>query len=79
MIYCDREIDLAALAAHAGHLLDAAGLLGIILDLWEAQNHVLDTFSQMNAASPLSAPLRQAFGQLADRLYISQDLLGWRP
>jgi alpha-amylase/alpha-mannosidase (GH57 family) len=71
--------DLAALAAHAGHLLDAAGLLGITLDLWEAQNHVLDTFSQMNAASPLSPALRQAFGQWADRLYISQDLLGWRP
>jgi alpha-amylase/alpha-mannosidase (GH57 family) len=71
--------DLPALTAHAARVLDAASLLRIPIELWEAQNHLLDAYSQMQAAGSLSDPLRQAFLQLADRLNMSQDLLGWRP
>jgi alpha-amylase/alpha-mannosidase (GH57 family) len=71
--------DLAALTAHAGQLLDAAGLLGISLDLWQAQNQLLDAYAELAAAGPVSQPLREAFGQIAARLRVSPNLLGWRP
>jgi hypothetical protein len=71
--------DLPAVTAHASHLLEAAARLGIAIELWQAQNHLLDAYAQMEANGSLSPPLLQAFGQLAGRLGISQELLGWRP
>lgn len=66
--------DLPSLTAHAGKLLDAAARLMIPVDLWEAQNRLLD------AAAGLTSPeARQAIGRLALRLRLSPELLGWRP
>jgi hypothetical protein len=75
----DPDADLPALATRAGRLLDAAGILGIKLDLWQAQNQLLDAYAGLSASGPVAAPLRQAFANLADRLKVGRDLLGWRP
>lgn len=71
--------DLPVLTSHVGRLLDAAALLGIALDLWEIQNQFLDSFAELQAAGQLSPPLQQAFVYLADRLNLSQNLVGWHP
>jgi alpha-amylase/alpha-mannosidase (GH57 family) len=71
--------DLPALAAHAGHLLDAVALLGIPLSLWQLQNQLLDAYAQMQAADSLSQASREAFAYLAERFNINKDLLGWKP
>jgi alpha-amylase/alpha-mannosidase (GH57 family) len=71
--------DLTRLTTHAGHLLDAANLLGISMDLWEAQNLLLDGFAHTQATGGLSPALHQALGHLAAQLKMSQDLLGWHP
>jgi hypothetical protein len=75
----DPSSDFPALTANAGHLVEAASLLGIALDLWQAQNRLLDAYAQMEAAGTLSQPLREAVSQLAGRLNIRPELLGWRP
>ncbi len=71
--------DLPALTAQADHLLDAASMLGITMDLWQEQNHVLDAYAAMQASGSVSPPLAEAFANLADRLRVNKDLLGWQP
>lgn len=71
--------DLPGLAAHAGKLLDAASLLGISLNLWEAQNQLLDAYAALSASGPIAQPLQETVRNLAIRLRVSPDLLGWRP
>jgi hypothetical protein len=73
------QADLPALTAQADKLLDAAELLGVPLDLWQTQNHLLDAYGQRAAVEPPSEPLRNAFLHLAERLNINANLLGWRP
>jgi hypothetical protein len=71
--------DLPALTERACQLLDAAALLGIPLDIWQIQNQLLDAYAELSREAPVSGPLKKAFCQLAAKLNISQDLLGWRP
>jgi alpha-amylase/alpha-mannosidase (GH57 family) len=71
--------DLPSLAERAGQLLDAASLLGVSLDLWQVQNQLLDAYIQLSDSGVLNQPLRDVFAQLATKLNIRQDLLGWRP
>jgi alpha-amylase/alpha-mannosidase (GH57 family) len=71
--------ELAALLPRTNAVLDAASVLGVRLDLWQAQNQLLEAYARM-ADSIRENPARQeAFMQLADRLDISRGLLGWRP
>jgi alpha-amylase/alpha-mannosidase (GH57 family) len=71
--------DLPALAKRAGQLLDAASLLGITLDLWKIQNQLLDAYIQLSSKGALSQPLQDVFLELAEKLKVSRDLLGWLP
>jgi hypothetical protein len=71
--------DLAALAAHAELILDAAALLGAAPDLWQAQNQLLDRSVRLSDLGVMDDQLRAVFGRLAARLKISEHLLGWRP
>ncbi len=71
--------DLTALAAQAIHLLDAAALLELHVDVWPVQQQLLDAFGHLTAAGPLEPPVRDAFNRLADRLNLNPALLGWRP
>ncbi len=71
--------DLPGLAAQAIHLLDAAKLLELHIDLWPAQQQLLDAFSHLTSAGALPPPVRQAIDQLADRLNLNPGLLGWQP
>jgi hypothetical protein len=71
--------DLPVLTAQADRLLDAAALLGVGLDLWDTQNHLLETYVHLTAEGPVADPLRRAFAHLAERLNINPGLLGWRP
>jgi hypothetical protein len=75
----DPDADLAALASRAGLLLDASALLGVVPDLWQVQNQLLDAFIQLSDSDAMPEPLRQVFVELAVKLDISPDLLGWRP
>lgn len=68
--------DPAQLAAHGIRHLDAAARLGITLDLWHAQNVMLDAVAQM---PDLDATWRKSLAGLADRLGIRPQLLGWEP
>jgi alpha-amylase/alpha-mannosidase (GH57 family) len=74
----DTESNFPVLTAHADKLLDAAALLGVPLDLWQTQNHLLDAYTA-RAGSPMNDALKQAFLRLAGRLNINPNLLGWRP
>jgi alpha-amylase/alpha-mannosidase (GH57 family) len=71
--------DLPNLASRAGGLLDTAALLSITLDLWQQQNRLLDAYAEMRTAEVEKPPWAEAFAQLAQRLNLSADLLGWRP
>jgi hypothetical protein len=71
--------DVPALVEQAGRLLEAARLLGLHPDLWEAQNRLLDAYAELAAAGPITPAQQQPLAQLAARLKISVDLLGWRP
>jgi hypothetical protein len=63
----------------AARLLDAAGLLGVKLDLWQTQNQLLDTYARLADAGSITPALHQLLARLADRLNISETLLGWKP
>jgi alpha-amylase/alpha-mannosidase (GH57 family) len=65
--------------ALASRLLDAAGLLGVKLDLWQPQNQLLDTYARLADAGSITPALHQSLARLADRLNISEALLGWKP
>jgi alpha-amylase/alpha-mannosidase (GH57 family) len=71
--------DLPAITGQACQILDAAGLLGKNLDLWQVQNRVLDGFAALAQAGGDAGELRKSFAPLAVRLNISEGLLGWRP
>jgi alpha-amylase/alpha-mannosidase (GH57 family) len=71
--------DLAGLVARAGRVLDVAFLLGISLDLWRPQNQLLDAYARLPAEERDQQPVRDAFMQLANRLDITPELLGWKP
>ena len=73
------EADLPALAAHAELLLEAAALIGIPLDLWRVQNRLLDAYGPLSDAHALTEPFRDVCVQLAEKLNLGPDLLGWRP
>jgi hypothetical protein len=75
----DPGADLTSVISRVGLLLDAAGLLGIGLDLWRVQNRLLDVYTQLSDSGDLGGPLREAFARLADRLCVNRGLLGWRP
>jgi alpha-amylase/alpha-mannosidase (GH57 family) len=71
--------DLASLTAWASRLLDTATLLGAKLDLWQTQNQLLETYGRLADAGSITPSLHQILARLADRLNISEALLGWRP
>jgi hypothetical protein len=75
----DPEADLPALAALAELVLEAASLLGITLDLWQAQNQLLDVYVRLSDRGAMDDSLRGVFARLAPKLKIRQELLGWRP
>jgi alpha-amylase/alpha-mannosidase (GH57 family) len=75
----DSHSDLPQVTRHADHLLDAAALLGMPLDLWQTQNHLLAAFAKLAGEHPVGKPLRHAFAHLADRLNLNPHVLGWRP
>jgi hypothetical protein len=71
--------DLTLLRERAGLLLDAAALLGLPLNLWQAQNQLIDAFARLENERALDEFTREAFAQLADKLNVGHRLLGWRP
>ncbi len=71
--------DLQLLVTRAGRILDAAFLLGISLDLWRPQNQLLDAYAHLVENGAMTPPLRDGFAQLADKITITPELLGWRP
>jgi hypothetical protein len=71
--------DPARATALASRLLDAAALLGVNLDLWQPQNQLLDTYARLADAGSVTPSLHQSLARLADRLNISEALLGWKP
>jgi alpha-amylase/alpha-mannosidase (GH57 family) len=75
----DSAPDPQALVARAGQILDAAALLGVPVDLWEAQNQLLDAYAQLTQPGPLDESLARVFTELADKLRLSPVLLGWGP
>jgi alpha-amylase/alpha-mannosidase (GH57 family) len=75
----DPEADLAALANLAEQLLDAASLLGVEPDLWQAQNLLLDASVRLTDLGVLDPEIHAVLARLAGKLKLSPDLLGWRP
>ncbi len=71
------QTELPQLAARAGQVLEAANLLGVPLSLWRAQNELLDAYARL--AATLEPPLREVLAALAEKLGVSQGLLGWKP
>lgn len=69
------ETDLAAVTAKAAQLLDVARLLGIQLDLWQAQNQLLDAHARLSQAGIQAADLQHAILNLAGKLGIAANLL----
>src|SRR5258708_39730755 len=57
----DPGADLAALTVGAGRILDVAGLLALSLDLWQAQNQLLDTYTALADSGSMSPSLHEAF------------------
>jgi alpha-amylase/alpha-mannosidase (GH57 family) len=75
----DQDTDLPAVIARAGQLLDAANLLGVPLDPWQAQNQLLDAYARLADKGGLPESLRPLFATLAEKLRIRPALLGWHP
>jgi hypothetical protein len=75
----DPDADLPSLVAHAGLLVDAAALLGLSPDLWQAQNQLLDAFVQLTDSGAMTQPLRDVFSDLVTKLNFGHELLEWRP
>ncbi len=70
--------DLPDAVARAGALLDAAGLLGMPLDLWQAQNRLLDACARLSVAGSLPPGIRTLFEALAVKMNLNPTLLGQR-
>lgn len=75
----DPSANLAVIVARAATILDAGALIGVKPDLWEIQNQLLDAHARLSDLGLVSEPLRRVFGDLADRLNLSRNLLAWRP
>ncbi len=75
----DPDGDFTTLTAPVELLLDASSLLGVSPDLWQVQNHLIDASVRLFDLGVMDDPLRAVFANLATRLGVSQDLLGWRP
>jgi hypothetical protein len=73
------QADFPALAERVGRLLDVAAALGVSIDLWRAQNCLLDTYGAIGAVAMPEVKLREAFARLAERLHMNAGLLGWKP
>jgi alpha-amylase/alpha-mannosidase (GH57 family) len=73
------DADLGVVTSRASRLLDAARLVGAKLDLWQTQNQLLETYARLADAGSLTPAIHQSLARLADRLNISESLLGWRP
>ena len=71
--------DLSALVTKGIQILDASAALGVPIDLWDLQNRLLDAYVRLSEAGALDRPLIDVFSELASRLKISQDVLGWKP
>jgi len=72
------EDAVADAAERAGLLLDAAVLLGVRPDLWQAQNQLLDAHTRLAQAGTFDPRLRDALFGLADRLDMSPGLLDFQ-
>ena len=70
------EGDLAGVVRRAGHLLEAANLLGVAPDLWRAQNQLLDSYARLGAGGPVDPTVRGLLVALADKLNLAAGLLG---
>jgi alpha-amylase/alpha-mannosidase (GH57 family) len=70
------EADLAGVLRRAGQLLEAASLLGVSLDLWRAQNQLLDARARLTAGGGLDPALRGPLLALGDKLNLAAGLLG---
>ncbi len=75
----DPSADLSSLVIKASRMLDASALLGIEAEFWEIQNQLLDAYNRLSSAGALNEPLLEVFSELATKLKISQELLGWSP
>ncbi|AMV38917.1 DUF3536 domain-containing protein [Planctomyces sp. SH-PL62] len=71
--------DAAAAVVRVERLLDAAAIIGITPDLWEAQNEFLDAFVGLADSGEIDDVLGQTFRRLAVRLEVAPTVLGWRP
>jgi alpha-amylase/alpha-mannosidase (GH57 family) len=74
----DPSADLSALVARAGLILEAATVLGVSADLWDAQNELLDAHARLAESGTLNAALQAIFEDLAVKLNLSPGLLGWK-
>jgi alpha-amylase/alpha-mannosidase (GH57 family) len=75
----DPNAVLDELVDHASLLLDLASLLGIKVDLWQVQNQLLDAYVKIGDSGAMNEPLREVFANLALKLNVAGELLGWRP
>jgi hypothetical protein len=75
----DQDADLPVLTARSAMLIDAAALLGVTLDLWQVQNQLLDAYVELSQSGALTEAKRQVFNELAVKLNLCPNLLGWRP
>jgi hypothetical protein len=73
------ENDLTALATQVARVLDIAALTQLKLDLWQAQNQLIDAYAAMIANKTMNSTVHNALAPLADRLQIHRQLLGWEP
>jgi alpha-amylase/alpha-mannosidase (GH57 family) len=75
----DPRADVPAVIRVMGLLLEAAALVGLPIDLWQAQNRLLDVSARLSESGDVDDALRDAFAQLAEKLSVRAELLGWRP
>lgn len=69
--------DLPVLGSRTSNILDVAAMLGCDINLWQAQNQLLDAYAALAATD--DHDIRAAFAPLAERLKVSVELLGWQP
>ncbi len=71
--------DLSGITARADSLLRTVALLGLKPDIWRVQNRLISAYARLGESGVMDATLEAAFVNLAERLKVSRDLLGWRP
>jgi alpha-amylase/alpha-mannosidase (GH57 family) len=75
----DARTDLPAVIRRVGLLVDAAAILGLSLNLWRSQNRLLDVYAQLTDSGDMDETIRTPWADLAEKLSIRPELLGWRP